>query len=78
MDPTDTRHPLLNTVHAPEATEALKFPLVGVGRAICMGGFVSELLSKLVFSQLNQAATCLTSVTSTPSLNLIPVTTFAR
>ncbi len=37
-----------------------------------------ELLSKVVFGYLNQAATWSVSFTSTPSLNLIPVTTFAR
>ncbi len=38
---------------------------------------VPELLSKPVFRQLNHAAAWSTAVTSIPSLNLIPVTTFA-
>ena len=37
-----------------------------------------ELLSKVVFGKLNQAATCLIAVTSIPSLNLTPVITLAR
>ena len=37
-----------------------------------------ELLSNLVFHRLNQAATWSTSFNSIPSLNLIPVMTFAR
>lgn len=37
-----------------------------------------ELLSNLVFWHINQAATWPTSFTSIPSLNLIPVITFAR
>ena len=38
----------------------------------------SELLSRVVFARLNQAAIWSSSITSIPSLNLIPVTTFAR
>jgi len=38
----------------------------------------NELLSKVVFRAMNQAATWSTFVTSNPSLNWIPVTTFAR
>ena len=38
----------------------------------------SELLSRVVFASLNQAAIWSSSITSIPSLNLIPVTTFAR
>ena len=38
----------------------------------------AELLSKVVFGHFNQAATWSVSVTSIPSLNLIPVITFAR
>ena len=37
-----------------------------------------ELWSNLVFRKMNQAAAWLISVTSIPSLNLIPITTFAR
>ena len=37
-----------------------------------------ELLSRVVFARLNQAAIWSSSITSIPSLNLIPVTTFAR
>ena len=37
-----------------------------------------ELWSNLVFREMNQAAAWLISVTSIPSLNLIPITTFAR
>ena len=37
-----------------------------------------ELLSKVVFERFIQAATWSTSVTSIPSLNLIPVITLAR
>ena len=37
-----------------------------------------ELLSKVVFQHLSQAATWSTSFTSIPSLNLVPVITFAR
>ncbi|QYZ64982.1 MAG: hypothetical protein OI74_03800 [Gammaproteobacteria bacterium (ex Lamellibrachia satsuma)] len=39
---------------------------------------LNELLSKVVFANLNQAAAWPISVTSTPSLNFIPVITFAR
>ena len=39
---------------------------------------VRELLSRVVFARLNQAAIWSSSITSIPSLNLIPVTTFAR
>ena len=38
----------------------------------------AELLSRVVFARLNQAAIWSSSITSIPSLNLIPVTTFAR
>ena len=38
----------------------------------------NELLSRVVFARLNQAAIWSNSFTSIPSLNLIPVTTFAR
>ena len=37
-----------------------------------------ELLSKVVFKVLNQAATWFDAVTSIPSLNFTPVITFAR
>ena len=39
---------------------------------------IDELLSKVVFQHLNQAATWSTFFTSIPSLNLTPVITFAR
>jgi hypothetical protein len=38
----------------------------------------NELLPKVVFDRLNQAAIWASVVTSTPSLNLIPVIIFAR
>jgi hypothetical protein len=39
---------------------------------------MQELWSSLVFRNMNQAAAWLNSVTSIPSLNLIPITSFAR
>lgn len=40
--------------------------------------FIFELLSNLVFSDLNQAASRSIRVTSTPSLNFTPLMTLAR
>ena len=41
-------------------------------------GLIEELWSSLVFRNMNQAAAWLISVTSIPSLNLMPITSFAR
>ena len=43
-----------------------------------LGVTTTELLSKVVFRHMTQAATWSISITSIPSLNLIPVITFAR
>ena len=54
--------------------QALYFSLV----TITTLGYGDELLSRVAFARLNQAAIWSSSITSIPSLNLIPVTTFAR
>ena len=40
---------------------------------VCIKGVRTELWSSLVFRSMNQAAAWLISVTSIPSLNLIPI-----
>ena len=77
--PIETRSLFLAQVMSPDQSCQQTVNQAAIDRlAIGCLPAARELLSKVVFQHLNQAATWSTAFTSIPSRNSIPVTTFAR